>query len=1105
MPSPVKKVKNSRKSETNNSLRAYRQRKYKKQRSLKNETVFSVNNKKLEPHQVFDVNNISNPLCKISRKDYATQKRYIVKLEKILERMEPGTKPQIAVEQLDSIEIPVGMTICSNTETLEPNQTRYLDLEIIDPTEYSGTSLFSVEGLSSRFRTIGDGTMFQGKTISLQFSNWSDSPWKIEKGKVLAKARKILYQDLPKLESLSSENSGMIINNIDLKPSEQANEILDRKIFALRALSQPEYHEIADEFDKNREVFTPEDPGDKWKTIASTEVDYDLKSNAPSIISPNYHKRFNKDEMEAIDIFLRQGLSTGMIERVDSARFISPLLVVKKRVENGAKVKYRVLVDMRKVNDSALKKLAFHMPTMDEHIETFSGCSYFSTFDVRNAFHRIACSENTRDIACFIYNGTGEFQGLFRFTNLTQGASQSPMIFVNKIRQALAPILKDVNISFHVDDLLIGSTSLKQHVTDLTKFIRLAKRINLSLDIKKSTIATNDIEWCGFRFNQGLVSPAPSRLQALDTFVFPNIKDNKPVSKAYNRCFGYLQFFRKFVPKYTHMSAEMTKIVADAWDDTNVETFESAQSKCDKLTREICSKIKTQSLAIVSSDDDLILRTDASSLSYAFVLYRKSDRRPICFGGKSFNDTEKSYPPFCRELLGLKLGINKSLPYIHVAKSCLVESDNWVAVQNLNGRANELDCRALRLILEITTKSNDPKITCKHLPGIEIIVADTLSRLKFKEENHCSNFENEELHKINFLSQDNELFDVLNLRKIIVLTPRARKTLKDKILKLHDLTHSAVDSLYAAAKKEGLAGHGLFKLCSIVCLECSFCHNEKKILAHNILGKTETPKKELRTVHIDHMYMELSENKNMYLITLLDPFSKLFLALPVPSLEMEYVRITLQTFLLMFPSVTKIRGDRAFVSYKISELCDIFGIDLQFFASHNSRDNNVERYHKTYREKSTAFLLERSLDSDNWDMVNHLVVKAINSDINLATNMSPLEAVFHKNPSISDISQKTETAIRNRRNEIFNSLESKKNKRTNFDKIIPKLTPGTEIIIRYDSKSRGIPGVVIKDKNLTCTVKKLFCKNQHKILDIPKRYIWLPKSTEHFNYLKKLL
>ena len=1092
------------------SLKKYRQRKYTKNKKLLIRQEIFKNNQNVN---IVDLNSSTNPKVKITRREHEIQLKYINKLKRILQRVEPGAKyPTYPEEQDDEVETPIGLTIQDQTAVIAPNQTQFLNLECIDPDEVP-KGLYSVAGVSRGLKSIGDGTLYEGKCISLQFSNWSDEEWLITKGEVVARGRRILYRELPKLESLNSDDSGEILNNVSNPlPSEESNALIDQKIAKLRLSSEAPHHSIAAGLDACRSVFVHEDPGDAHQVLDTSEVNYEVKSNAPTIIGPNYCKRFNRSEQEAIDIYLRNGLASGMIEKVPSARYISPLLVVKKPMRNGeTKQKYRIIVDMRKVNDSILKKLSFYMPTFEEHINSFSGCNYFSTFDIRGAFHRLSCGKETRDICCFLYNGNSEFQGLFRFTNLTQGAAQSPMKFVNKIREALSPLMKDGNIVFHVDDLLIGSTSLEQHAIDLIKFLKLAKKINLTLDIKKSEIATTDIEWCGYRFHDGKVSPAPSRLTILDTFCFPCVADNKPESRAYKRSSGFLQHHRKFVPKYSHLAARLNELVETAWDPDKPEiTPIKVQSECDTITRKICQHIKDSALVIVGPEDELGLRTDASTISYAFELFNRKTGQPICFGGKSFSEVERRYPPFCRELLAQKLGVAKCMPYIHIAKNCVVESDNWVTVRNLQGSSNELDCRALRIILDISTRAADPKIEFKHLAGIKLVVADALSRLQFKLDNNCSNPTGLDLEKINltelvnFLGE-NELITTTDSTEQLVLNTRGVSRLKEKVKILHLTSHSAVDKLYLSARAQGMAGRGLFKICSEVLAECEFCHLQKKLISHNILGQTMTPDREMRVLHIDHAHFPLSNMNNQYILTIFDTFSKFFLAVPVPTVGMEPVRLALQTFLLIFADVTSVRGDRAFVANSIQQLTDLFSIDLHFFATHNSRSNSVERAHRTYREKSDAFLLERGLSPSDWDRVNHLVVRGMNQDVSLATKYSPHHVVFNRVPSVSEISQNTDTVVKERRIEIREKIVEEKEKRMSACDI-PRLQVGDQVIIKYDAKSKNIPAIVISDDGgLTCSVKKPDTHNQHRIIRCAKRFLWIPKTLQSINLIQKLI
>ena len=594
-----------------------------------------------------------------------------------------------------------------------------------------------------------------------------------------------------------------------------------------------------------------------------------------------------------------------------------------------------------------------------------------------------------------------------------------------------------------------------------------------------------------------------------------SVADNKPESRAYKISSGFLQHHRKFVPKYSHLAARLSELVENAWDPDKPEiTPTSVQPECDTITRKICKHIKDSALVIVGPEDLLGLRTDASTISYAFELFNRKTGQPICFGGKSFSEVERRYPPFCRELLAQKLGVAKCMPYIHIAKSCIVESDNWVTVRNLQGSSNELDCRALRIILDISTRAADPKIEFKHLAGIKLVVADALSRLQFKIENQCSNPTGLDLDKINLIEEtqpivnflgENELITKTDSTEQLVLNTRGVSRIKEKVKILHLTTHSAVDKLYLSARSHGMAGRGLFKICSEVLAECEFCHLSKKLLSHNVLGQTLTPDREMRVLHIDHVHLPLSNMKNEYLLTILDPFSKFFVAVPVPTLGMEPVRLALQTFLLIFADVTSVRGDRAFVANSIQQLADLYSIELHFFATHNSRSNAVERAHRTYREKSQAFLLERDLSPADWDRVNHLVVRGMNNDVSLATKYSPHNVVFNRLQSVSGISQNTETAVKERRIEIKERIAKEKEKRVSTCDI-PRLQVGDQVIIKYDAKSKNIPAIVIADDGgLTCTVKKPDTHNQHRIIRCAKRFLWLPKTLQTINFIQKLI
>ena len=265
------------------------------------------------------------------------------------------------------------------------------------------------------------------------------------------------------------------------------------------------------------------------------------------------------------------------------------------------------------------------------------------------------------------------------------------------------------------------------------------------------------------------------------------------------------------------------------------------------------------------------------------------------------------------------------------------------------------------------------------------------------------------------------------------------------------------------------------------------------MLAENVLGLTETDDRELRTICIDHMYMPNSPNGNSKILTVLDPFSKYLCAVAVPALTMQFVLVALQVFLTIFGSVETLRADRAFIAHSIQDLCEIYGIRLHCFASHNSRSNNVERSHRTIRELTAAFLTEEKLDDTHWDRVLPRVVRAINTTVNHTTGVIPHQVIFNAKPIFPGMGPEENADIQKRRREIYDKIVKAKNAYASKNPI-PVLAPGTQVTIRYHSKAKPMYGVVVADEgSLTATVRKFNVKNQHEVTRIPKRFLYITR------------
>ena len=147
--------------------------------------------------------------------------------------------------------------------------------------------------------------------------------------------------------------------------------------------------------------------------------------------------------------------------------------------------------------------------------------------------------------------------------------------------------------------------------------------------------------------------PSPDRLTCLEGLDWPDISKNKPGHKAYLRIRGLLNYFRKYCQNFSQYMAENSDLVEAAWNPESSISFARAQAKCNANVRTITEAICSQALAVVPEGTDIEICTDASSISYSYAAYRAKDRKPIMFGGKSFNKVQRSYGSLDRELLGV--------------------------------------------------------------------------------------------------------------------------------------------------------------------------------------------------------------------------------------------------------------------------------------------------------------------------------------------------------------------------------------------------------------------------------------------------------------------
>ncbi len=88
--------------------------------------------------------------------------------------------------------------------------------------------------------------------------------------------------------------------------------------------------------------------------------------------------------------------SEGIIEKVDSSPWVSPLVAIQKK--SGG---IRLCVDLREPNKAVIID-SHPLPHIEEVFTELRGASMFSTIDLQNAYHQVSLHQDSRDLTALL-------------------------------------------------------------------------------------------------------------------------------------------------------------------------------------------------------------------------------------------------------------------------------------------------------------------------------------------------------------------------------------------------------------------------------------------------------------------------------------------------------------------------------------------------------------------------------------------------------------------------------------------------------------------------------------------------------------------------------
>lgn len=438
-----------------------------------------------------------------------------------------------------------------------------------------------------------------------------------------------------------------------------------------------------------------------------------LKPDAPII---NVRQFRLSEKMKGEVINETRELEAQEIIRPSVSPYNSPAFMVGKKDEFGGMTDNRFVINFRKINEYNLIQ-DFPIPKVEELIDGFSKCKYFSTLDIKSAFHQIELYPPHRQYTAF----TAGFLK-YEWNRMPFGLCSAP----HTMQEAVTVLLRDLlgnGVHVYIDDVSIATEKRDDHDRLLKEVFTRLKKHNFQVKIKKCYFYAKQIEFLGFIVTPGQVRPNPNKIEALMKISEP--KNRKQVQQF----LGMANYYRRFIRNYSHISRPLTK-------QTSIKNKFTFDDDCKEAFLTIKSKLAGNvMLQIVDYAERFYVSCDASDKAIGAVLAqgRYPNDRPIQFFSQALNEQQAKWKIIERECLALVSAVKAFRPYLHGREFTLI-TDNLALVYL--AKFNDPHSKILRMKMELMSF----RYTIIHRPGSQNRVADALSRLDSDEEMNLEDF-----------------------------------------------------------------------------------------------------------------------------------------------------------------------------------------------------------------------------------------------------------------------------------------------------------------------------------------------------------------------------
>ena len=406
-------------------------------------------------------------------------------------------------------------------------------------------------------------------------------------------------------------------------------------------ISKTDKQRIADLIESYYEkIFQEELTGD---TASNAEDFKIIIKNGERLPKPEKMRRRSRKEEEILSKWLKTLLKAGFIEKAHNVSHAAQPVIVYR---NG---KERVCIDFRRLNEVTVVDV-FPQKSMDQILSGFCGKKIFSTMDATSGFNQVKISVESRNLTAFKC-----MFGCYRMVRMPFGLVNAPAHF----NRWLDTVFHGLEVMRYVDDLVVASKTVDQHIAQLTSVFERCAASGVKLKMSKCLFGVEECKVLGFIVSADGIRADPDKVKAIKEFGAPR---NKKEMQTFLGMVGfYRRFYRMLAADTTHLR-RMTTAKGKGYEWTE-EAKEEFQRVKDELARETL-------LFHPDPTRPFFVHCDASKYAIGAVLLQEKDGKLkiVEFFSRKLTKHEINYAITEKEGLALVASVERWHHYLHGAE-----------------------------------------------------------------------------------------------------------------------------------------------------------------------------------------------------------------------------------------------------------------------------------------------------------------------------------------------------------------------------------------------------------------------------------------------------